>query len=250
MSREQKPSALITGGGTGIGRAIAEKFLKNGYRVVLIGRRAQPLQEMARRLPEDVLAAPCDITKPDDVRKIFAFLKSDETFGLSLKVLVNNAGIFERKSFQESDDVFWSKMFETNLLGSVRITRACLPLLKPNKGVIVNVSSTLGMRPSAETTAYSALKAAMNNWTQGLALETAPFGVRVNCVCPGIVDTPIHGFHESSEEDKLKSLGSLQPLGRIGKPDDIAHAVWALTGPGSEWTTGAVLAVDGGISLT
>jgi NAD(P)-dependent dehydrogenase (short-subunit alcohol dehydrogenase family) len=98
------------------------------------------------------------------------------------------------------------------------------------------------------TSAYSASKAAMNSLTQTLALELAPQGVRVNSVCPGIVDTPIHSFHFSGEKEKL-GLGKLQPLGRIGQPEDIAHAVWSLVGPGSEWITGSILTVDGGISL-
>ncbi|MBK7893087.1 MAG: SDR family oxidoreductase [Bdellovibrionales bacterium] len=92
--------------------------------------------------------------------------------------------------------------------------------------------------PTPDTAAYSASKAALVNWTQSFAVEAAPFGVRVNCVCPGLVDTPIHDFKTQADRDRL---GPIQPLGRIGKPEEIAHMIYTLAGPGSEWTTGALL---------
>jgi NAD(P)-dependent dehydrogenase (short-subunit alcohol dehydrogenase family) len=130
----------------------------------------------------------------------------------------------------------------------VRLTHALLTHLEKNRGVVINVSSNLGLRPIPRTSAYSASKAAMINWTQSLAIELGPTGVRANCVCPGIIDTPIQAFHGQSAEQKA-ALGNLQPIGRIGVPDDVAYAIWSLCGPGSEWMTGSVLTVDGGISL-
>lgn len=246
------PSVLITGGATGIGRATAIRFINEGWNVILIGRRLAPLQEMERLHPGRILTATCDITRASDVETLLQSLSKGIAFGERLSALVNCAGIYERKSFKETSDEVWTTMFETHILGAVRITRGVLGLLEKNKGVIVNVSSTLGLRPVPQTSAYSAMKAAMVNWTQALALEVAPQGVRANCVCPGIVDTPIHDFHSQSPEEKSKTLGSLanlQPLGRVGRPEDVAHAIWSLCGPGSEWMTGSVLTVDGGINL-
>lgn len=240
-------TVLVTGAGTGIGRAVAERFLREGYHVVAVGRRAGPIAELERAHAGRVRAIVCDVAKPDDVKKLGAYLKSDATFGASLSALVNNAGTYERRAFHETSDADWTSTFEVNLFGAVRLTREVLPLLEKNRGVVVNVSSTLGLRPIPQTSVYSASKAAMINWTQALAIETGPNRVRVNCVCPGIVDTPIHPFHAKPEAQK--ALESLQPLGRIGKPEDVAHAVWSLAAPGSEWITGAVLAVDGGINL-
>lgn len=240
-------SVLITGAGTGIGRAIAEKFLGEGYDVIAVGRRPDPLREFERTNPAKVRAIPCDVAKADDVAKLGAFLKSDPTFGASLTILVNNAAAYEPRVFSETTDVEWEATFATNLFGAVRLTREALPLLTNNKGVVVNVSSTLGLRPTAKTSVYSASKAAMNSWTQSLAIELGGAGVRVNAVCPGIVDTPIHSFH--GKPDEIAKLAGLQPLGRIGRPTDVAHAVWSLAGPGSEWITGALLPVDGGIGL-
>lgn len=240
-------TVLVTGAGTGIGRAIAENFLREGFDVVAIGRRPEPLRELEKMNSGKIRAIPCDISKTDDVKKLGAFLASDSNFGAKLSVLVNNAGVYERRAFADTNDHDWSETFEINLFGAVRLTREVLPLLVKNQGAVVNVSSTLGVKPVSHTSVYSASKAAMINWTQALAIEVGPQKVRVNCVCPGIVDTPIHPFHAKPEQ--LKALESLQPLGRVGKPSDVAHAVWSLAGPGSEWITGAVLTVDGGISL-
>jgi len=242
-------TVLITGAGSGIGRSVAERFLKEGYRVVAVGRRIGLLNDLKNNAPVGrVLVLAADLTKRSDIDSIAGALQSNAEFGGGLSVLVNNAGIFTRASFRDSDDGVWTNIFQTNLLGPVRLTRALLPLLEKNRGVVVNIASTLGLRSIAGTSAYSALKAAMINWTETLALEEASLGVRVNCICPGIVDTPIQDFHWQPNAEKIK-LGSLQPLGRIGRPEDIAHAVWSVAGPGSEWMTGSVLKIDGGINL-
>lgn len=248
-----QPICLITGGGTGIGRATAERFIQEGWRVLLVGRRLGPLQSVQTLSPQKVQCYTCDITKAQAVTDLVERLEKDGVLGEDgLSALVNNAGIVERRPFAESDDALWTSMFETNLLGAVRITRALLPHLIRGQGGIVNVSSNLGLRPIPDTSAYSAIKAAMINWTQSLAIELGKHKVRANCICPGIVDTPIQDFHFQPPDLKAKteeSLSGLQPLGRIGQPRDIAHGIWSLCAPGSEWTTGSTLTIDGGISL-
>jgi NAD(P)-dependent dehydrogenase (short-subunit alcohol dehydrogenase family) len=244
------PRVLITGAGTGIGRATAERFLKEGWSIVAVGRRTEPLEALHSAYPGRVLAHACDLTKAADVERLSERLKHDCPEGLS--ALINNAGAYERVSFLQTDDAHWERMFEANLFAPVRLTRALLPLLEKTAGAVINVSSTLGLRPVVATSAYAAAKAALVNWTQSLALEMAGQKVRVNCVCPGIVDTPIHPFHTQGPEAKLKTLDSLaplQPLGRIGRPEEVAHAIWSLSAPGSEWMTGSILTVDGGIAL-
>ena len=241
-------SVLITGAGSGIGLATAKRFLREGWRVVAVGRRQALLQDLERFGQGNVLPIACDIAEEDSPRRIVAALTSKKEFGDSIKVLVNNAGLVERRSFKDSSDELWSRTFAVNLFAPVRLTHALLDRLEKNKGAVINVASNLGLRPIVDTSAYSASKAAMVNWTQSLALELGPKGVRANCICPGIVDTPIQSFHKDSEEQK-KALGRLQPIGRIGTPDDVAHAIWSVSGPGSEWMTGSVLTVDGGISL-
>lgn len=250
MNSISKPSvAFVTGAGSGIGRAVADRFLAEGWKVVAVGRRAEPLEELKASAPKDsVLPLPCDLTDPAQVQKMSNQLATQKDFAEGLRVLVNNAGRYVRSSTETTPDDVWREMWEVNFLAPVRLTRILLPYLRANQGALINISSTLGLRPVVETGAYSAAKAALINWTQTLALEEAKYQVRSNCICPGIVDTPIHALETKTEAEKSE-FNRMQPLGRVGRPEDIAHAVWSLSAPGSEWITGATLKVDGGIDL-
>lgn len=240
-------AVLITGAGSGIGAASAVEFARRGHFVHLLGRNPKNLQKTKDLCPQSQIWV-CDLADPAAVdstaRQILAGNHRPE-------ILVNNAGIFERHSVETGSDALWVQHFETNLMGPVRLTRALWPHLRALKrGSIVNVASTLGLKPTADTGAYSALKAALVNWTHALALEGGPLGIRANCVCPGLVDTPIHAFHGQAADEKSKTMASLahlQPLGRIGQPDEIARAIAFLATTDSAWTTGAILPVDGGI---
>ncbi|MBO9665218.1 MAG: SDR family oxidoreductase [Bdellovibrio sp.] len=247
-----KKAVVITGASSGIGAATAIEFGKNGYFTYLMGRNKERLQGVALKCRSGASIMSCDMTDLPALNK-----RLNEILSTSIhrvEVLVNNAGIFDVHTTETGTDEIWQKEFEVNLMGSVRVARAFFPYFKQHGGgSIVNVSSTLGMKPSANTGAYSAMKAAMINWTQSMALEGGPFNIRVNCVAPGIVDTPIHGFHsleESKKGEALEKMKDLQPLGRIGTPQEIARSIYFLgDNELSSWTTGAVLAVDGGINL-
>lgn len=245
-----KKAALITGASSGIGAATAKLFSEKGYFVLLLGRNEERLQKVALECRNGASLLKADLSNPAQVEKYtqHLFQRPD----IQLEVLINNAGIYERNDSTKDDMQIWKNQFETNLFGSVNLTQKLMPLfLKQNKGSIVNVSSTLGLKPAATVSAYSASKAAMINWTQSLALELGPKNIRVNCVCPGIVDTPIHSFHSASDKDKIiENMKSLQPLQRIGTSEEIAEAIYFLGSPLSSWTTGSVLSVDGGINLT
>ncbi|MGZ5280105.1 MAG: SDR family NAD(P)-dependent oxidoreductase, partial [Pseudobdellovibrionaceae bacterium] len=168
-----------------------------------------------------------------------------------LQVLVNNAGIFEAHSSLDDSMEIWHRQFDTNFFGSVKLTMKVLPLLVKARGSwIVNVSSGLGLRPSPRHAAYSAAKAAIISWTKSLAQELGPHQVRVNCVAPGLVDTPIHGYkNEEQKKQMMEQMKNLQPLGRVGTSGEIARSIYFLGSEESSWTTGAVLVVDGGINL-
>ncbi|HRO68665.1 MAG TPA: SDR family oxidoreductase [Pseudobdellovibrionaceae bacterium] len=246
-----KKSVLITGAGSGIGAATAREFSRRGYFVFLLGRNRSHLEEVSRNLSASELLI-CDLRDPAQIQKVVTqVLQHPE--GKNLEVLVNNAGIFKTHTTLEGSDELWLDQLNVNLMGPVRMTRALWPHFeKQGRGSILNVSSTLGLKPSANTSAYSASKAALLNWTQALAQEGGPKGIRVNSVSPGFVDTPIHTFHVLQGEEKEKTLaglGPLQPLGRIGAPEEIAKAVAFLATDDSPWTTGANLNVDGGIHL-
>lgn len=247
-----KKAALITGSSSGIGAATALEFAKNGYFVYLMGRNRERLENVAAQCRSGASILSCDLSDIPALNK-----RLDELLTVKihrLEVVVNNAGIYETHSTESGSDDVWLRQFEVNLMGPVRIARALFPYFKEHGGgSIVNVASTLGMRPTGPTSAYSASKAAMINWTQSLALEGGPAKIRANCVCPGIVDTPIHSFHSLQnlqKEQTLAQLNPLQPLGRIGQPEDVAKAVYFLGSDLSSWTTGSILAVDGGINLT
>ncbi len=246
-----KKAAVITGASSGIGSAIALEYSRNGFFVFLMGRNKDRLTEVALQCRAGASIMSCDLADEAAVSKRLNEILSSKIH--SIECLVNCAGIYEANSTDESSLESWEKQFAINLFAPVRITKAFLPRFKEQKkGSIVNISSTLGLRPTATTPAYSASKAALNNWSQSLALELGSFNIRVNTICPGIVDTPIHGFHSLPEKEKkqvLESMASLQPLGRIGTPENIAKAAYFLGSDDSAWTTGSVLSVDGGINI-
>jgi NAD(P)-dependent dehydrogenase (short-subunit alcohol dehydrogenase family) len=245
----KRRSALITGASSGIGAATAKYYASQGYFVYLLGRDEERLNQVALECPNGASLLKCDLNNNSQVDKYTQHLfQRPDT---QLEVLVNNAGIFEPHSpLQDSMEV-WHRQFNTNLFGSINLTMKLLPLLLQAKGAwIVNVSSGLGLKPSARNAAYSAAKAAMISWTKSLAQELGQHQVRVNCVAPGLVITPIHGYKTENEKEKLsEQMKGYQPLGRVGTPEEIARSIYFLGSEESRWTTGAVLVVDGGINL-
>ncbi|WP_413293917.1 SDR family NAD(P)-dependent oxidoreductase [Bdellovibrio sp. HCB185ZH] len=248
-----KKAVVITGASSGIGAATAIHFGKQGYFVYLMGRNKDRLAEVAVQCRSGASLMSCDLTDLAALNKRIAEITSTTIH--KVEVLVNNAGIFDVHSTEQGSDELWQKEFEVNLMSAVRLTRAFFPYFKQHGGgSIVNVSSSLGLKPTAATSAYSAMKAAMINLTQSNSLEGGAFNIRVNCVAPGIVDTPIHQFHSLEEEKRnaaIAQMNPMQPLGRIGTAEEIAKAIYFLgSNDHSSWTTGAVLAVDGGITNT
>ena len=244
-----KNLTIITGGGSGIGRSCAHLFAKKNHLVIVTGRNKEKLETTANAYPDFITPYPFDLNNTEDCKKFVTYL-TDQFPSANISTLIHNAAIFVRKNFCETSDQEWIDMFQTNLFAPVRLTRLLLPLMVEGSNII-NISSTLGLKPILDTSAYSASKAAMVNWTKQLALELAP-KIRVNAVCPGMVETPIHDFFQWSEEEKQKmreELKGIQPLGRIGQPEDIAPSVYFLASTESAWTTGAILSVDGGINL-
>lgn len=243
-------SVVITGAGSGIGRATAQEFASHGYHCILVGRNRENLQQTQKLAPKSEILI-FDFNKLENIADYFH--QHLMPFKDQIRVLVNNAGVFQKGPAYGTDLSVWQTMLRVNFLAPVELTKVILPWMKKEQnGSIVNVSSTLGLRPIPDTSAYSSSKAAMLSWTASLALECGPFGVRANCVCPGLVDTPIQFFHHLPAAEKSKqveAMKGLQPLQRIGAPDEIARAIFFLGSESSSWTTGAVLNVDGGINI-
>ncbi len=242
--------AIVTGASSGIGHAIAQALHPLGYHLVLLGRNTERLKSVSMSLPGSEYYQ-CDLDDVDQVTKISSSLASsfkDKNF--NRVILVNNAGIVSRMPFSENSMEEWQKKFQVNLFSPAIFTQGLLPFLKDQKEArIINISSSLGLRPIPNTSIYSASKAALNSLTQALALELAPLKIPVNAICPGIVETPIQEFYQTQDAKLREQLNAAQPIGRIGQPEDIAKVVCFYAENASEWITGTLVPVDGGILL-
>jgi NAD(P)-dependent dehydrogenase (short-subunit alcohol dehydrogenase family) len=245
--------ALITGAGSGIGEAIAKAFAGAGARIALAGRTVGKLEVVAATLPSgSAKAIPLQHEVESEVER--GVEQAVNHFG-AIDILVNNAGGYVPGRVAETPLSAWNKALALNLTGPALMTRAALPHLRRRPGSsIVNIASTLGIQPLAGTAPYSVAKAGLVQLTRIAALEEAAAGVRVNCICPGVVDTPIHrqrvGDREGALEEYMAAMRSSHPLGRVGEPAEIAACALFLASSLSAWTTGSVVCVDGGISLT
>lgn len=243
-----KKFVLISGGGSGIGKKIAELAIDKNFTPVLFGRRESALQEASKILKSCPYLA-VDLSLESCKVKLKTFLETLSQDG-DIVGTINNAGIYKPTSIEDSNEENWLSQYQVNIMTAVYLTQASLPYLKKTKGAVVNISSTLGVRPIPNASAYSASKAAMNSLTLSMAMEFAPYGVRANGICPGIVDTPIHDQHRTDVEAWKSDLKNSQPLGRVGTTEDIAPMALTLIDPEQNaWTTGALINIDGGILL-
>lgn len=248
--------AVVTGGGRGIGYAIAEHLAARGAALTLIGRSQATLDEAKARLNRThavpVAAASADVTKPDEVAAAFA--KARAAFGAPA-IFVNNAGRGESAPFLRTDLAFLRKMLDLNLIGSFLCTQQALPAMTEAKyGRIVNVASTAGLIGYRYVSAYVASKHAVIGMTRALALETAKSGVTVNAVCPSYVETEmtrdtvanIVAKTGRSESEARADLAKANPQGRLIAPAEVAEAVGWLALPQSSSITGQAIAIAGG----
>jgi len=246
--------ALVTGGGRGIGMAIAQALLQQGARVTLLGRHADPLREAAERLSlaGEVRGVVGNVADPQSVTQSFA--DAVRHFG-PIDILVNNAGQAASAPFTRTDEVLWQQMLSVNLNGTYHCMRAALPgMLQAGWGRIVNVASTAGMTGYGYVSAYCAAKHGVIGLTRAVALEVATKGVTVNAVCPGYTETDIVKEAianiviktERSAEEALAELAAKNPQKRLVQPEEVAHAVAWLCLPESGAMNGQAIAVAGG----
>ena len=240
--------ALITGGGSGIGRAIAEGFARAGARVVVAGRRPAPLDDVVAAIGGGVaVAVPGDVTVAADRTRMLATAR--EAFG-GLDILVSCAGTPSRAPVESLHEAEWQRILDVNATAPVQLAREALPTLRARRGSILHISTGASMKPVRGLAAYGAAKAALNYVSLVLALEAAP-EVRVNVLCPGGVDTPIFRTYLSEHEIEATKrwFAEATPLGRIGRPEDVANAALFLASDAAAYVTGAILPVDGGLNL-
>jgi NAD(P)-dependent dehydrogenase (short-subunit alcohol dehydrogenase family) len=240
-------TAIITGAGSGIGQACAHAFAREGARVVLVGRRREYLKQTAENIQRDVLVCEGDVTRIADVHRVYS--QTMERFG-GVEVLVNCAAVLHAGTAETQTDEEWDETFNINVRGLWLMSReAIAPMRKAGGGSIVNLSSVVGLMGARSRAAYSASKGAVTSLTKSMALDLAPEQIRVNCICPGIVETElVADFIRNSPDPELtrKRRTDLHPLGRFGQPSDVASMAVYLAGDESIWVTGAAMPVDGG----
>ncbi len=239
--------AIVTGGSRGIGKATAMLLARHGANVVITSKDKSKLQSAADEM-ENVVAISGDIKNKTDVENVVK--NTLETFG-KIDILINNAGIFPKvKPLHEISEEEWNDVIDVNLTGQFRFTKAVIPHLMKTGGCIVNVSSDAGLKSfeNFEADAYTASKGALVLLTKAWAVEYAKYKIRVNCVCPGIVETDMTKPYLGNEVDRAMAIAE-HPIGRIGMPEDVAKAILYLVSEDSSWITGAILPVDGGIII-
>ena len=244
--------ALVTGGGTGIGKAIALACAREGAKVAVAGRRKEKLQETVRELEKqggDGLAIACDVSNSKDAER--AVHEAAKNFG-RLNVLVNNAGVLHVATIEGTSEEEWDRLMTINLKGPFLMCRAALPeFRKAGGGTIVNVGSVLGLIGMKDRAAYCASKGGVTLLTKAMALDHAHEGVRVNCICPSVVETElVAGLFSGSDDGEAQRSARISqiPIGRMGRPADVAELAVFLASEESSWLTGAAIPLDGGLS--
>ena len=239
--------SLVTGGGSGIGRAVAERFAAEGSRVVVADLNLPGAEETVGRIAAaggDALAVGADVADAAAVAAMVA--RAEETYG-RVDVLVNNAAAAAGDDLLSIDEPLWDWNLAVVLKSAFLCSKAVLPgMLARRRGAIVNIASVNGLTGLGEE-AYSAAKAGMINLTQNLAIKYGRHGVRANVICPGTVRTPIWQSRLEHHPAIFNELAEWYPLSRVGEPEDVAHAALFLASAEAAWITGVVLPVDGGL---
>lgn len=240
--------ALVTGGSRGIGRAIAEKLASAGAKVCLTSRSEQRSREAAAQIAEasggEVRGVECDSASAEACAKLVQEIVKESG---RLDILVNNAGVTRDNLLIRMKEEEWREVFETNLHGAFFLSKAVMrPMMKQRSGRIINISSVVGVIGNPGQTNYAASKAGLIGFTKSLAKEVGSRSITVNAIAPGYVATEMT---DAMTDDMKEKLQTAIPLGRLGRPEDIAEAVLFLASPGAAYVTGAVLHVDGGLGM-
>jgi NAD(P)-dependent dehydrogenase (short-subunit alcohol dehydrogenase family) len=242
-----KKIAIITGGSSGIGLAIARRFVKEGMIAALVGRDKKKLTEACSEIGGDAYNFVCDLS---DLKAIPRMVREiSEKFG-RIDILVNNAGINMKKEVGDVTDEDFQKIILTNQTSTFSLTREVARYMKKQRsGSILNISSMASQYGLPFVIAYTASKSAIEGMTRALAVELAPDGIRVNCIAPGFIKTRMSSAALDLDPDRKKRVLARTPAGRLGKPEEVASAAYFIVSDEASFITGVVLPVDGGNSI-
>ncbi|MBI1226054.1 MAG: glucose 1-dehydrogenase [Bacteroidetes bacterium] len=239
--------AIVTGGGSGIGFAIAQKFAVEGMLVYITGRNLEKLQNAQAAIGENCRAVPLDMEALDSIP---AFVQKIAEQHGRIDVLVNNAGINMKKPFIEVTDEDFQKVVLTNVTAVFALSREVVKVMLPQKsGSIIHISSMAAQYGLPKVIAYSASKTALEGMARAMASELSADGIRVNCIAPGFIVTAMTSKAFESDPERMNRALARTPMGKMGQPDDIANAAWFLASDASSFVTGEVIKVDGGNSI-
>ena len=249
MERFQQKVVIVTGGSRGIGLAASKSFAQEGAQLVIAAideTRGESAVNSLTEMGAEAIFIQTDVTQQDQVQRLTT--RTLDRFG-DIHVLVNNAAVHGKAPFWEEDENLWERMFRVNVMGTVFPSQSVVQhMIKNNEGVIVNIASKAGVVGEPGHAAYSSSKGAVIALTRAMAVELAPYGIRVNAISPGPVYTDMFTKNVTRQEDRNR-IAESAPLGRIGLPEDIARGILYLASSDSDWCTGQSLSIDGGLSI-
>ena len=243
--RLKDKTAIITGGGTGIGLATAHAFYQEGAKIILFGRRKEKLEKAVEKLGGSAIIVQGDMTNNNDLDQLI-----NETLHnfKKIDILVNNAGLFNGSPLHEISDSQWDEIMDINIRSVFQLTRRVLPVMLSQKyGSIIHISSILGLIAVPQVAAYNVSKGALNQFSRSIAVEYGSSGIRSNSICPGLIATDMTA-DLMMDADLMAEWSKEYPIGRFGAPEDVANACLYLASDESSFVTGITLPVDGGFT--
>ena len=242
-----KKVAIVTGGGSGLGFAIAKEFTQNGIKTIIVGRDEEKLKTAKELLGENCFYKSCDLSNLPTIPALISNIISE--FG-QIDIMVNNAGINMKKEFIDVTDEDFQKIISTNVCSVFAISREVVKHMLPKKsGCIINISSMAAQYGLPKVIAYTASKTAIDGMTRAMAVELSPNGIRVNAIAPGFIYSAMTAKALDSDPERKAKVFGRTPMGHMGQPEDIGAAAMYLASDSAKYVTGVVLPIDGGNSI-
>ena len=239
--------ALITGGSRGLGFAMAKQFIAYGAEIIITGRNREQMEEACKALGEKCKGLIFDLQY---ISQIADFVSTAEKEHGAIDILINNAGIHLKKDALEVSDDEYEEVIRINQQAVFALSRECAKkMVARKKGVIIMISSMASQYGIPKVIAYTAAKSAVEGMTRGLAVELSPLGIRVNCIAPGFIETDMSAKALNNDKERKQKVLSRTPMGKLGKPEDVAHAAVYLASDAASYITGVILPVDGGNTI-